>query len=183
MKKTWIIVIAIVAVLALWVLGSYNGLVTAETAVETQWSQVETQYQRRFDLIPNLVEATKGVMAQEQSVFTAIAEARTAYAGSPSAENATKVEGALARLLAIVENYPQLRSSETVATLMAQLEGTENRVSVERMRYNEAVQTYNLKVRRFPGSVAAAIFGFDEKVPFEAADGAENAPKVDLSLE
>lgn len=183
MSKTWIAVLAVVAVLALWVLGSYNGLVTASTAVETQWAQVETQYQRRFDLVPQLVESTKGVMAQERAVFTALAEARTAYAGSPSPENAAQMESALARLLAIVENYPQLKSSETVQTLMAQLEGTENRVSTERNRYNEAVQSYNLKVRRFPGSVAAAIFGFDEKAPFAALAGAENAPKVNLELE
>jgi LemA protein len=183
MSKTWIAILAVTAVLVLWVLGSYNGLVTAETAVETQWAQVETQYQRRFDLVPNLVEATKGVMAQERAVFTAIADARSAYAGNPSPENAAQMESALSRLLAIVENYPQLKSSETVSTLMAQLEGTENRVSTERNRYNEAVQAYNLKVRRFPGSVAAAVFGFDEKQPFAALAGAENAPKVDLQLE
>lgn len=182
MSKTWIIVLAIVAVLALWVFGSYNGLVTASTAVETQWAQVEVQYQRRVDLIPNLVEATKGVMSQERAVFTALAEARTAYTGNPSAETADQVESALGRLLAIVENYPQLKSSETVSTLMAQLEGTENRVSTERGRYNEAVQDYNLLVRRFPGSLAAAIFGYDEKAPFAAAAGSENAPKVDLQL-
>lgn len=183
MSKTWIAVLAVVAVLALWVLGSYNGLVTASTAVDTQWAQVEVQYQRRFDLVPQLVESTKGVMRQEQAVFSAIAAARSAYAGNPSPENAAQMESALSRLLAIVENYPQLKSSETVSTLMAQLEGTENRVSTERNRYNEAVQTYNLKVRRFPGSLAAAIFGFDEKVPFAALAGAENAPKVDLNLE
>jgi LemA protein len=183
MSKTWIAVLAVAAVLVLWVLGSYNGLVTASTAVETQWAQVETQYQRRFDLVPQLVESTKGVMAQERAVFTAIAEARASYAGNPSPESAAQMESALARLLAIVENYPQLKSSETVSTLMAQLEGTENRVSTERGRYNEAVQGYNLRVRRFPGSVAAGIFGFDEKAPFAALAGAQNAPKVDLQLE
>jgi LemA protein len=183
MKKTWIIVIAIVAVLAVWVLGSYNGLVTASTAADTQWAQVEAQYQRRFDLIPNLVESTKGVLKQEQTVFTAIAEARANYAGNPSAENANQVESALSRLLVIVENYPELKSNQTVATLMAQLEGTENRISTERMRYNEVVQAYNLRVKRFPGSVAAAIFGFDEKAPFAAVAGAQNAPQVDLQLE
>jgi LemA protein len=183
MKKTWIVPVAIVAVLALWALGSYNSLVTAETAVDTQWSQVETQYQRRLDLIPNLVESTKGVLRQEQEVFTAIAEARANYAGNPSAENANQVESALSRLLVIVENYPELKSSNTVSTLMAQLEGTENRVSTERMRYNEAVQAYNLKVKRFPGRLAAAVFGFDEKAPFESVAGAENAPQVDLQLE
>jgi LemA protein len=183
MKKTWIIVIAIVAILALWVFGSYNGLVTASTAVETQWAQVETQYQRRVDLIPNLVEATKGVMAQERAVFTALAEARANYAGNPSAETAGQVESALSRLLVIVENYPQLKSSETVQSLMVELAGTENRISTERMRYNEAVQDYNLRVRRFPGSIAAAIFGFDEKAPFAAVAGSENAPKVNLELE
>ncbi len=183
MSKTWIIVLVVVGVLVLWIFGSYNGLVTASTAVETQWAQVEVQYQRRFDLIPNLEAATKGVMAQERAVFTALAEARTAYAGNPSAETAGQVESALGRLLAIVENYPQLKSSENVQTLMAQLEGTENRVSTERGRYNEVVQDYNLRVRRFPGSIAAAIFGYDEKTPFAALSGAENAPKVNLELE
>ena len=183
MSKTWIIVLAIVAVLALWIFGSYNGLVTASTAVETQWAQVEVQYQRRFDLVPQLVEATKGVMAQERAVFTAIADARSAYAGNPSAATAGQVETALGRLLAVVENYPQLKSADNVQTLLAQLEGTENRVSTERGRYNEAVQDYNLRVRRFPGSIAAAIFGYDEKAPFAAMAGAENAPKVNLELQ
>ena len=184
MKRTWIIVIAIIAILLIWGLGSYNGLVNANEQVDTQWAQVETQYQRRFDLIPNLVETVKGVAAQEQEVFLGIAEARSQYAsaGSPEerAQAANNVESALSRLLVIVENYPQLRSQENYLNLQNQLEGTENRISVERGRYNEAVRDYNLKTKRFPSNIFAAMFGFDARTYFEAAEGAETVPPVDF---
>jgi LemA protein len=151
-------------------------------AADTQWKQVETQYQRRFDLIPNLVESAKGVMKQEQAVFDAIAEARTRYSGAVTTDQkvaaTNQVESALGRLLVITENYPTLKSSETVQSLMTQLEGTENRVSTERMRFNEDIQSYNLKVTRFPGSIMASIFGFGTRQYFNAASGAENAPAV-----
>jgi LemA protein len=177
-----IIIIVIVIIVGVLLMSSYNKLVTLTTNVDTQWSQVETQYQRRFDLIPNLVESAKAVMTQEQEVFTAIAEARTRYAGATTvdakAQAAGELEQGLGRLLAIIENYPQLRSSETVQTLMAQLEGTENRISTERGRFNTAVQEYNLAVRRFPGSIMAGLFGFDERTPFAADQGAATAPKV-----
>ena len=180
-KKGWII-LAVVVVLVGYVWTSYNGFVTASEGVTNQWAQVETQYQRRVDLIPNLVESVKGVMAQEQTIFTALADARTKYTGAQSTDEkaaaAGQVEGALGRLLAVVENYPQLKSSENVQTLMAQLEGTENRVSVERKRYNDMVQVYNLKVKTFPSSIVAKVFGFSDHAYFEAAAGAENAPKV-----
>ncbi len=182
MSKTgWIILIVVVVLLGFgWM--SYNGLVSANEGINSQWAKVETQYQRRFDLIPNLVESVKGIMKQEQAVFTAIADARTHYAGAQTvdekAQAAGQVESALGRLLVITENYPQLKSSETVQTLMAQLEGTENRVSVERTRYNDFVQTYNLKVKTFPGSLFAKLFGFGEHAYFQSASGAENAPKV-----
>lgn len=182
MKKTGLIILLVVVLLALYAFITYNGLVSANEAVNNQWAQVETQYQRRFDLIPNLVESVKGIMKQEQAVFTAIAQARTQYAGARTvdekAQAASNVESALGRLLVITENYPQLKSSDTVQTLMSQLEGTENRVSVERKRFNETVQTYNLKTKRFPGSVFAAMFGYHERPYFEAASGAENAPSV-----
>lgn len=182
MKKTTIIILAIVAVIVIYVIGSYNSFVTLSVAADTQWKQVETQYQRRFDLIPNLVESAKGVMKQEQSIFTAIAEARTRYSGASTPNEkalaASQVESALGRLLVITENYPQLKSSENVQSLMTQLEGTENRISVERMRFNESVQSYNLKVMRFPSSVIASIFGFKTREAFKAVSGSEVAPAV-----
>lgn len=188
MKNKWlIVVIAVVAVLVLVggaFGGYYNSFVAKEQAVNTQWAQVETQYQRRFDLVPNLVEAVKGTLKQEQKVFGDIAEARKGYAGAQTTEQkvaaANQMESALSRLLVIVENYPQLRSNETVRDLMAQLEGAENRISVERRRYNEEVQTYNVAVKRFPGMIFAGTFGFEERTPFQSEKGAEKAPKVDL---
>ncbi|MBI5734169.1 MAG: LemA family protein [Candidatus Kerfeldbacteria bacterium] len=181
----WILgIIGVVVLIALYVWSGYNSLVTVRETVANQWSQVETQYQRRLDLIPNLVESVKGVMKQEQAVFGALAEARTRYSGAATADDkakaATQVESALGRLLVVMENYPQLKSAENVQTLMAQLEGTENRVSVERKRYNDAVQTYNLRIKRLPSSILASLFGFAEKAYFEAAPAAENAPKVNF---
>jgi LemA protein len=182
MKKPLIITIVVVVLVLLYGFMTYNSLVTLSVSADTQWKQVETQYQRRFDLIPNLVESVKGIMNQEKEVFTALAEARTRYSGASSATEkaaaANNVESALARLLVVVENYPQLKSSETVQTLMSQIEGTENRISVERSRYNEAVQSYNLKVKRIPSSIIAAITGFDEREYFAAQPGSENAPQV-----
>ncbi len=182
MKKIGIIVLVIAVLVLLYGWTSYNGLVSANEGVNNQWAQVETQYQRRFDLIPNLVESVKGVMKQEQAIFNALAEARARYAGATSvdakAAAAGQVESALGRLLAVVENYPQLKSADTVQTLMSQLEGTENRVSVERKRFNDAVQSYNLKTKRFPGSMFAKLFGFASHAYFESVEGSQNAPKV-----
>lgn len=182
MKKTLYIIIAVVILVGLYVGLTYNGLVTLNVAADTQWKQVETQYQRRFDLIPNLVESAKGVMKQEQSIFTALAEARTRYSGATTANDkaaaASQVESSLGRLLVVVENYPTLKSSDTVQSLMTQLEGTENRVSVERMRFNDSIKNYNLKVMRFPSSIVASMFGFGERQYFEATAGSEVAPEV-----
>lgn len=182
-KTLWIIV-AVVVLVALYFFGTYNSFVSKNETVDKQWSQVETQYQRRLDLIPNLVNSVKGVMKQEQAVFNTLAEARTRYSGAVTVDEkaaaAGQVETALGRLLVIVENYPTLKSSENVQTLMAQLEGTENRVSVERKRYNDVVQTLNVSVKRFPSNVIAGIFGFKERTYFEAAQGAENAPSVNF---
>ncbi|MEN9912990.1 MAG: hypothetical protein RLY66_398 [Candidatus Parcubacteria bacterium] len=184
MKKTLLIVgiLALVAVVYTW--SSYNGLVAAREAVTAQWQQVETLYQRRFDLIPNLVASVKGVLNQEQTVFADIANARAKYSGAQSvgdkATAANQVESALSRLLVIVENYPTLKSSETVRDLMTQLEGSENRISVERGRFNESVKTFNTTIKKFPKNIFASLFGFDVIEYFEAQTGAENAPKVDL---
>lgn len=184
MKKIAIIV-GIIVVGGLYVVTAYNGLVRSKESVTSQWAQVESQYQRRFDLIPNLVESVKGVMKQEEKIFGDLADARARYAGATTldekAQAAGAVETGLGRLLAIMENYPTLKSSETVQTLMAQLEGTENRVSVERMRYNEAVKSYNLKIRVFPRSIIAGIFNFETLSYFESETGAENAPQVNLT--
>ena len=180
--KVGIIVLVILVLLAVWAVSSYNSFVTGGEAVTAQWAQVENQYQRRFDLIPNLVESVKGIMKQEQAVFDAIAQARTQYAGAQTidqkAQAASNVESALGRLLVITENYPQLQSAGTVQTLMSQLEGTENRVSVERKRYNDYVQAYNTKIKYFPGSILANMFGFAERPYFQAAAGSETAPQV-----
>ncbi|MEK7574627.1 MAG: LemA family protein [Patescibacteria group bacterium] len=182
MQKSTKIILGVVAVLILYVMFSYNGLVSANFAIDGQWAQVEAQYQRRFDLIPNLVESVKGIMKQETAVFTAIADARTRYAGATTvdarAKAAGEVESALGRLLVITENYPQLKSSENVQTLMAEVAGTENRVSVERKRFNDAVQSYTLRTKRFPSNIIASVFGFGAREYFEAAAGTENAPKV-----
>lgn len=187
MKKTIIILIVIViAIIANigWLVGFYNGLVKMEKDIEGQWAQVENQYQRRFDLIPNLVNSVKGMMKQEQEVFGKIAEARTRYAGAATVSGkvtaANQVESALARLLAIIENYPELKSAQNVQTLMAQLEGTENRISVERGRFNDRVREYNTRIKQFPGNVLAPMFGFSAKDFFEAVEGTEVAPKVEL---
>jgi len=182
MKKIIIGILIVVVLIALYVFSTYNKLVTLNVNADAQWKQVETDYQRRFDLIPNLVESVKGIMKQEQEIFTAIADARTRYSGSVTVDEKAKaagqVESALGRLLAISENYPQLKSSDTVQTLMSQLEGSENRISVQRMRFNDSIKDYNLKVMRFPSSIIASIFGFDERTYFEAIAGSEVAPQV-----
>lgn len=190
MKKGLIAVIALVVVLVgigAILAGYYNSFVTKSQGVDNQWAQVETQYQRRFDLIPNLVSATRGTMKQEREVFGAIAEARTRYSGAQTpgeqVEAANQMESALGRLLVVMENYPQLLSNNTVQQLMAQLEGTENRISVERRRYNDIVRVYNTSVKRVPGALFAGIFGFDEKPYFESQAGAEQTPQVDLENE
>jgi LemA protein len=190
-KRYWLIGLGVIVGLVVFVAAIfwsyYNSFVTKEQQVDAQWSQVETQYQRRFDLIPNLVGATKGALKQEQRIFSQLAEARTRYAGATTTEQkvraANQIESALARLLVIVENYPQLRSMGVIQNLMVQLEGTENRVAVERRRYNEMVREFNVAVKRFPGAFFANIFGFDEKPYFKSVAGAAEAPKVDLDLD
>src|SRR3989344_5289157 len=184
MKKGLFIVLALVAVAVIWGFSSYNSLVTLNESVDAQWAKVETQYQRRFDLIPNLVNSVKGILIQEQKIFGDIAEARTRYSGVTSANDkaaaASQVESAFGRLLAVMENYPQLQSSANVQDLMTQLEGTENRISVERTRFNDMVRDYNVSVKRFPRNVLAGLFGFGERAYFEAAKGSETAPTVNL---
>lgn len=184
MNKTLLVILAVLIVVGLYGMSVYNGLVKSNEGVDAQWAQVESQYQRRFDLIPNLVSSVQGIMKQEQTVFGDLAAARANYAGAqtPDAKAAAagQVESAFGRLLAVMENYPQLKSADAVQSLMAELSGTENRISVERMRYNESVRDYNVSVKTFPRSALAGLFGFHPRTMFEAAQGADVAPQVNL---
>lgn len=170
---------------------SYNEMVKKDEAVSTAWSNVETQYQRRADLIPNLVSTVKGYAAHESNTLEAVVEARskaTQITVDPANLTAEKlaeyqkaqgaVTTALGRLLAVTENYPQLRANENFSELQAQLEGTENRINVARKNFNDAAKTYNTTIRRFPKNILAGMFGFDKRAYFEAAEGAEQAPQV-----
>ena len=163
---------------------SYNTFVSEEEGIKAQWAQVENQLQRRNDLIPNLVETTKGIAQQEKDVFGQIADSRAKMAGAKTPQDtiqaANEQSAALGRLLVVVENYPQLRSSESFNRLMDELSGTENRIAVERMRYNERVQDYNITRRRFPSNITAGIFGFKEYPLFNAPPAAEQVPKVNF---
>jgi len=199
MNRTVAIILGVVVVLVLIILGFVgygisvnNKIVTADEGVKAGWSQVENQYQRRFDLIPNLVETVKGFAKQEREVLEGVTLARSrvgqltvtpevlndpkAFAKFQQAQDG--LSSALSRLLVVTENYPTLRSNENFLALQSELEGTENRISVERRRFNETVQSYNTLIRRFPASFIASMGGFKEKSYFSAASGADQAPKV-----
>ncbi len=199
MKKGMIIglsvgggILLIVAIFFIWGIGVYNNLVTYREAVNQSWSQVENQYQRRTDLIPNLVNTVKGYANFEKSVLIGVTEARSKVSqmtvtkdvlDDPQAfQKFQAVQGnlsnALSRLLVTVENYPDLKANENFLQLQAQLEGTENRIAVERRKFNLSVQTYNTAIKRFPGSIFAGIYGFNEKQYFKATAGSETPPKV-----
>ena len=179
-----IYVYIVLMLIVLWIIFAYNSFVRLVNRTKEAWADIEVQLKRRYDLIPNLVASVKGAMSQEQKVFSDITDARTKYSGAQTindkAAAASEVESALAKLLVIMENYPQLKSVETVQTLMAQLEGAENRVAVERGRFNEFVRDYNTRVTQLPGKWIAPMFGFSPKAYFEAAKGAEVAPEVKL---
>ena len=194
-----IIPIAIIVILILIAYGSfagtYNKMVTMDEGVKASWSQVENVYQRRFDLIPNLVETVKGYAAHESDTFTDVAEARASAGGvmnmsdellsDPAAferfqQAQSGLGGALQRLMVVTENYPELKANQNFMALQDQLEGTENRISVERKRFNETVQVYNTYIKQFPRMLIANMAGFDEKPYFEASAGAETAPKVEF---
>jgi LemA protein len=184
--KRLLVVVALTGVAVATSGCSYNRFVSQEEAIKTQWSQVENQLQRRNDLIPNLVEATKGFAQQERDVFQSIADSRAKLAGAGTPEQkmaaANEQSTALSRLLVVVENYPTLKSDATFARLMDELAGTENRIAVERMRYNEQVQAYNTSRRQFPANITASIFGFKGDYQlFQAPESAKVAPKVDFS--
>lgn len=182
-KRSYIIA-GVIALLVLWAIGSYNGLVRQNKAVDNQWAQVETQYQRRFDLIPNLVNTVKGASQQELEFVKQITDARAAYSGASNPDEraaaANQLEAGLGRLLLIAEANPQIATLPAYRDLMTQLEGTENRVSVERSRYNEQVTIMNVKVSTFPSNIFAKLFGFNQRTYFDAAAGSENAPQVNF---
>jgi LemA protein len=193
MKRGWI-VLAIVAVLIIMLVnmvsGTYNRLVGADQGVKQRWAQVDNQLQRRNDLIGNLVETVKGTAFQEQQVFGDIAAARAQMAGAKSPAERTAAAqsmdqalggSALARLLVVVENYPQLKSNESFMQLMDELAGTENRLATERMRYNEEVQGFNTLIKRFPTNLYASAFHFAEAPYYKIPEAARQAPKVDMS--
>ena len=182
-----IIIVAIIAlfgIAALISISKYNNLVTGEEKIDAAWAQVENQLQRRFDLIPNLVNTVKGYAQHEEEVFTQIADARTKYGGADTVGEAAAanddLSSALSRLLVIVENYPQLKADVQFTRLMDELAGTENRLAVARKDYNETVQTFNNNVRRFPGNIIAGMFGFEKKDYFEIKEGVEETPTVDF---
>lgn len=190
-KKSTIIVIAIVAAVAIWAVSAYNGLVNLDEGVANKWGDVETQYQRRADLIPNLVNTVKGYAAHEQETLESVVAARSqATQIKVDPENLTpeklaefqkaqgEVTSALGKLLAITENYPDLKANQNFLELQAQLEGTENRINVARVNFNDATKKYNTAIRRFPKNILAGMFGFEKRSYFEAQDGAETAPQV-----
>ncbi len=196
MKKGYIVLIVIaVIVLSIffWFKGAYNGMVTMREGVEAQWSNVENQYQRRLDLIPNLVNTVKGYAAHEESTLTEVVEARAKATqlrlnldqlDEATLQQLNQVQGelssALSRLMAVAENYPDLKANQNFLDLQAQLEGTENRIAVERRKFNEVARAYNTSVRQFPRNLVAGMFGFTPKPYFEATAGAESAPKVEF---
>lgn len=160
----------------------YNTMVSEQEQVDGAWSEVENQLQRRNDLIPNLVNTVKGFATQEQDVLVKVTEARSRVAGAGSPEQkiqaSNELSGALSRLLVVVEKYPELKSNQNFLRLQDELAGTENRLAVARMRYNEVVQTYNTTVKKFPTNIMAKVFGFQERPYFQAPEGAKEAPKV-----
>lgn len=182
MKKGLIAVIAVVAVLIISCIGGYNSLVSKETTVEEQASNIDTQLQRRADLIPNLVSTVKGYTDHETEVFAAVNEARekllSAGTMAEKSEANDQVSNALGKLIAIAENYPELKSDTVYINLMDELAGTENRISYARKSYNEAVASYNKAIKKFPGVLFANMFGFEKADMFEAAEGAETVPEV-----
>lgn len=192
MKKSSVIIVLIVAaIVVVWGITGYNGLVSMDEGVQTKWADVETQYQRRADLIPNLVNTVKGYAAHESETLQAVVEARakaTSMNIDPSNMSAEQianfqkaqdgVSSALGRLLVTVEKYPDLKANENFRELQAQLEGTENRISVARRDYNEAARKYNTTLRSFPKNILAGMFGFEKKAYFEAQEGSEQAPTV-----
>ena len=186
--KGLLIGLGIVVLLAVIIIApgcaAYNRMVGLDEGAENAWANVETVLQRRYDLIPNLVNTVKGFAKQERELFTEVTRLRSqwgeAKGASEKAQAASRLEGALGRLMVVVERYPDLKSNQNFLALQDELAGTENRISVERRRYNEAVRAYNTAIRKFPGRIYANMFGFERRTPFEAAEAAMDAPKVEF---
>ena len=189
----WIIPVGILVVIVLWAIGGYNGMVKMDEQVQNSWANVETQYQRRADLIPNLVSTVKGYAKHEQQTLEDVVKARSeATQVKGDAENLTPeklaafqkaqsgVSSALGRLLAVAENYPDLKANQNFLELQSQLEGTENRITVARKDFNDTAKSYNQAIRQFPKNILAGMFGFEKKSYFEAEAGSEKAPKVEF---
>ncbi|AMO86800.1 LemA family protein [Solibacillus isronensis B3W22] len=179
-----IAIVALIVIAAMLVVPKYNKLVTGEETVDAAWAQVENQLQRRFDLVPNLVNTVKGYAEHEEEIFTQIADARTQYGNANTVEETAnannELSSALSRLLVVVENYPNLKADVQFTRLMDELAGTENRLTVARKDYNDTVQQFNNDVRRFPGNLIAGMFSFEQKDYFEIKEGVEEAPAVDF---
>jgi LemA protein len=178
-------IIAVIVVIVLWAFSGYNGLVSQKENVDNQWRQVETSYQRRFDLIPNVVQTVKGAANFEQSTLIAVTEARTQWqnAGGNKASEvaaAQNLDSSLSRLLVTVESYPQLQATQAYRDLITELEGTENRIAVARKDYNDAVRDYNVRVKTFPTVIIAGMFGYAPEKGFESTPGSETAPQVNF---
>ena len=182
MKRIWWIVIAVVALAGFWMVGQYNGLVTANEQVNGAWAQVDTQLQRRNDLIPNLVNTVKGYAQHEQEVFDNVSNARAKMAGAQSvsekAEADAQLQGALGRLFMVVENYPNLKADANFRALQDELAGTENRIATSRRDYNGVVQTFNARIRQFPPNIVAGLLGFSSRDYFRASESAQTPPQV-----
>lgn len=182
-KYLWTILIVIILIV-LWFVVAFNSLVKKSESVDNQWAQVETQYQRRIDLIPNLVLTTSGYMQFESDLLTNITALRSGWinANTPDEKivTANELDSAISRLLVVYENYPELRSIEAVRSLMDEVSGTENRISVERQRYNEAVKEYNVGIKVFPNVIVAGILGYDNKQYYESTSGSEIAPTTQI---
>jgi LemA protein len=185
MKAVWVVlgvIVLLVVVVGGVAVAKWNQLVTMDTDIKAKWAQVDNQLQRRADLIPNLVETVKGFATQERTVIDSVASARAKLAGAGSVPDrmaaSNELSGALSRLLVVVENYPTLKSDATFTRLMDELAGTENRLSVERKRYNDSVQVYNVAVRQFPGALLAGVLGFREHPFFEVPAAARQLPQV-----
>ena len=189
----WIIPVAVVVLIVMWAVGGYNGMVTLDEGVQGKWADVETQYQRRADLIPNLVSTVKGYAAHESETLESVVKARSeASSVKVDPENLTPeklaeyqkaqsgVSSALGRLMVIVEKYPDLKANQNFLELQSQLEGTENRINVARRDFNEAAKSFNTTIRKFPKNIIAGMFGFEKKAYFEAEKGAGQAPKVEF---
>lgn len=180
----WIVIVGVIVIIALWAITKYNFFVKVGEQITAQWAQVENQYQRRFDLIPNIVNTVKGVAQQEQTIFSDIAEARTRYSGAKTtdgkAQAASQVESVLGRLLVIAEAYPVLQSSQAYRDLIVSLEGTENRITVERQKYNELVRVFDTGIKTFPTSIIAGIFNVSEREYFNVPKENQAVPKVDF---